>query len=131
MDTHAHNRPVKDLRGGSAGLETLDEATSSNLLLLFQDSTHLVHVVLDEGARRIVLEATETGKRRSRIVPAAARGKPSGGLGDEMDTETQGQREEDSKADDDPPRCALLFDLADAVVDKVADEDADGDEKLV
>jgi hypothetical protein len=48
-----------------------------------------VEIVLDEGVLGVVLETSETGQGYFGFFPPVLRSEPSGGLGDDEDTETE------------------------------------------
>lgn len=131
MDEDTEESAVYELGNAGVGVETLSPATSADLTLLLEDFPHFVEIVLNEGVLGVILQASESRQRHAGILPATLLGEPSRGLGDDHDASAEGQGEEDSETDDDAPRGVRLFDLTNAIVDDVGDENANGDHELV
>ena len=111
--------------------EALQPRSLPRLVLLRNRSLHLLEVVRHQLVVRVVLQAAQPRQRRPRLLPAVLAREPARRLGREQDANAKRQREGDAQADDDAPRGVVLLEAADAVVDGVCDEDADGDHELV
>lgn len=131
LDAEAEHSAVERLGDLGVGGEALGPRTLPLALLTVNNLHHLLQIRLDERVCRIVLESTQTRHGSTRTLPVILTSKPARGLGNDEKTDDEGAREDDAESDDDAPRESLVLDLANAVVDAVGDEDADGDHELV